>query len=123
MSVTRGHPERDAQQAIQIAVSKWGARCWRNNVGTFYTKDLRPVRCGLAPGSSDLIGITPVVITPDMVGRTVGIFTALEVKSARGRASVEQVNFIGTVRQLGGIAGQVKTIPEALYLMGTAAGR
>lgn len=116
----KAHPERDAQQAIQIAVSQSGARVWRNNVGTFYTKDGRPVRCGLAPGSSDLIGITPVVVTPDMVGRTLGIFTALEVKAKSGRASVEQINFIGTIRRLGGIAGQVRTVAEAAYLQGTA---
>lgn len=29
---------------------------------------------------SDLIGITPVVVTPQMVGTTVGLFTGVEVK-------------------------------------------
>jgi hypothetical protein len=113
----RGHPERDAQQAIQVRLSESGGRIFRNNVGTFYTKDGRPVRCGLCPGSSDLIGITPVTITPEMVGQTVGVFTALEVKSQRGRSSLEQINFIGMVQSLGGIAAVVRSPEEAAYVL------
>jgi hypothetical protein len=75
------------------------------------------VRCGLCPGSSDLIGITPVVITPEMVGKKVGLFTALEVKSQRGRSSIEQINFLGMVKSLGGIGAVVRTPDEAAYVL------
>lgn len=94
---------------------------FRNNTGTAwqgtnvklkgvpYTyqvlKDARPVQFGLFKGSSDLIGITPIVITQDMVGKRVGVFTAIEVKANQKKtASPEQIIFINRINELGGIA-------------------
>lgn len=104
-------------QAIQIRLSASGARLFRNNVGLYYTRDGIPIRCGLAVGSSDLIGLTPMLVTAEMVGQTVGVFTALEVKSQRGRSSLEQINFLGMVKSLGGIAAVVRTPDEAAYVL------
>lgn len=59
-------------------------------------------------GMSDLIGWTSITVTPDMVGRTVAIYTAIETKSDRGRATKEQQAYIDTVLRAGGIAALVK---------------
>lgn len=57
--------------------------------------------------SSDLIGITPLVITADMVGRKLGIFTAIEVKKegwdySGTRGEKAQNNFLEMIRSFGG---------------------
>lgn len=69
----------------------------------------RPLHAGLCKGSSDLIGIQPVTITPDMVGMTLGVFTGLEVKTERGVQTPPQQNFENIVTGLGGIAGVVRS--------------
>ena len=65
--------------------------------------------------SSDYIGITLITITPEMVGKQVGIFTAIEVKpkgfnifkTAFNKNSREyaQLNFLNFIRNFGGFAG------------------
>lgn len=77
----------------------------------------RPLHAGLCEGSSDVIGWTEKTITPDMVGKKVAVFTALEVKTESGRASSAQLNFISRVRQAGGIAGIARSPEEARNLI------
>lgn len=81
--------EAAVQQLIRLEASKQGARLWRNNVGVLRDERDIPVRYGLANDSkqmnskvksSDLIGITPHLVTPADVGRVLGIFTSIEVK-------------------------------------------
>lgn len=98
---------------FRIEATKLGARLFRNNVGLFKTADGRKIKTGLCNGSSDLIGWTPVTITPSMVGQTVAIFLAVEVKSATGELEPDQKDFIRSVRSAGGIAG-VAVSPEEL---------
>jgi len=59
---------------------------------------------GAPPGSADLLGWHTVTVTPEMVGRRLAVFVAIEVKSATGRATAEQQNFGEAVRRAGGIA-------------------
>lgn len=83
--------EHKVQDDARLLASQMGWRLFRNNKGVLPDKRGVPVRFGLcnetaALGarlrSSDLIGIRPVVITPDMVGTTLGQFVAREVKKA-----------------------------------------
>lgn len=67
-------------------------------------------------GGSDLICVTPVKITADMVGKTVGVFTAIEVKNKTGRVSVHQQRFIDHITALGGFAGVARSPEEALKI-------
>lgn len=105
-------------------------RIFRNNVGMGWAgsstkkgnlviiSNARPLHAGLCEGSSDLIGWKTVEITPDMVGRKVAIFTALEVKKPHGgRTSKEQMNFLSVVHEAGGIAGRVTSEDEALKVL------
>lgn len=122
--------EKNIQSSILLTLSEAGSTVWRNEtagawVGRLVYRDGQIVtlagacmiQAGLCVGSSDILGITPVTITPDMVGRTVGVFTAVEVKAAKGRVSLEQQRFIDAVKRAGGIAGVARSAGEAVQLL------
>lgn len=111
--------EHSTQAKIQLALSEHGTALWRNNVGAYITDAGHRVAYGVGgPGGSDLIGITPVTITLDMVGQTVGVFTAIEVKAPKGRGPSErQRAFIAAVLRLGGYAGVARSEADALNLI------
>lgn len=94
------NPETKIQNKIMMAMSKKGYLCWRNQVGLFKTMDGRTVNIGVK-GSSDLMAIKPTVITPDMVGQTLPVFVAVEVKTATGRQSEPQKKWQKAVEKLG----------------------
>lgn len=102
--------ESEAQRAILLDCPQYGARLLRNNSGAFEDKTGRWVHYGLgnsggkASGSSDLIGPTTITVTPEMVGRKLAIFTAVEVKGDGGKASEAQAAFLAFVQSVGGIA-------------------
>ena len=81
---------------------------FRNNNGLFDTiganKRPRKVLAGLGKGTSDLIGYNKIVVTKEMVGKQIAIFSAIEVKTAKGKLSPLQKNFIEEVKKEGGIA-------------------
>ncbi|MGZ8158379.1 MAG: VRR-NUC domain-containing protein [Methylobacter sp.] len=102
------------QQNIRLALGKLpGVRLFRNNVGQAETSDGSVIQYGLCRGSSDLVGWKTVEITPDMVGQRVAIFTAIEIKTAKGRMSELQQNFINRVQLDGGISGVARSIEDA----------
>jgi hypothetical protein len=112
--------ETDLQQRIRLAVGALpGVRLWRNNSGKLPDpRTGRWVQFGVAsPGGSDLIGYRSVTITPDMVGSTVAVFTAIEVKTATGRATPAQRHFIDHIRRAGGIAAIVRSVAEAQRML------
>ena len=81
--------ETRQQSIIRLEAANKGITLFRNNVGALIDSRGVPVRYGLANESKqmnkriksgDLIGIEPVLITPDMVGQTIGRFISVEVK-------------------------------------------
>lgn len=109
--------ETNISNLIRLAVSKIGTKLFRNHVG--FIEDSRGTkhRFGLCNGSSDCIGWTRLTVTPDMVGKSVAVFTAIEVKTKRGRASDDQLNFIDAVKNAGGIAGIARSSEEAVDIV------
>ena len=106
--------ETELQNRIRLALGQHAnVRLFRNNVGLFKTQDGRNVQTGLCVGSSDLIGFTAKIITPDDVGKTVAVFTAIEVKTDKGKTSEAQSNFINMVNHFGGIGAVVRSVEEA----------
>lgn len=105
--------EQRIQQEIRLELSRGDVRLWRNNTGCLKDDRGQLVRFGLAPGSSDLIGLRRVRIGPEHVGMDVAVFAAIEVKDARGRASPDQVKFIEVVQSLGGLAGVARSVSDA----------
>lgn len=98
--------EANLQKQIMMALSDAGAIVWRNNTGVLPDKRGIPVRFGLCPGSSDLIGICPD-----------GRFLAIEVKTPKGKATEAQERFISAVRATGGRAGVARSVNDALDIM------
>jgi hypothetical protein len=98
-------------------------RLWRNNVGVLQDRNGRPVAYGLGseggralPGTSDTIGLHSVTITPDMVGRQIAVFTAIEVKD-QGRLTPQQRAFLLNVHRMGGIAGCARSVDDARAIL------
>jgi hypothetical protein len=132
--------ENDIQDRIRLRIgSQKGLRVFRNNTGLGWSgnasvrinqsgpyycnngdmiiRSARPLHAGLIKGSSDLIGWKTVTITQDMVGSTVAVFVAVEVKTEKGRPTPDQQNFIDMVLKSGGIAGIVRSEEEAENLV------
>ncbi|HEX8552522.1 MAG TPA: hypothetical protein VF681_13320 [Abditibacteriaceae bacterium] len=84
--------------------------------GDIYIKNPRPFNTGLPPGFSDTFGLTPVTVTQDMVGRVLGVFHAIEYKSATGKARTLQAAFLEAVRRNGGRAGIARNEAEAIAI-------
>lgn len=106
---------------------------WRNNSGVLLDRNGTPVRFGLANESkqenervksSDLIGITEVMITGDMIGRILGVFTAYECKpegwtlKPSDKRAHAQAAYHDIVRQSGGFAGFVTKPDDMLRIIG-----
>lgn len=81
--------ESGVSALIRAEASEKGCRLWRNNVGATVTQSGSFMRFGLANDSAqlnkiiksaDLIGIRPVLITQEHVGRVIGQFLSREVK-------------------------------------------
>ena len=83
-----GKEETEIQNAIRVALSEIGI-VKRNNVGTFYTFDGRPIAIGI-PGEADLTLF-------QNGGKTVFI----EVKTRTGRQRTKQKRFQAAVERLG----------------------
>ena len=99
--------ETGIQNAIRMVVSMLKGRVFRNNVGTVRHADGSVFPYGLGTGTSDLVGWYPVVVTPDMVGRRVAVFLAVEVKKENHKTKSErlakQMHFLEQVVESGGI--------------------
>lgn len=83
----------------------------RQQSGLFFSRDGNPVRVGL-PGMADVGMIVAVTITPEMVGKTIGVAVQAEMKTSTGRQSEAQVNWQRAVEQRGGVYAIVRTEAE-----------
>lgn len=71
------------------------------------------IKFGLTAGSGDLIGWTPVIVTPEMVGKKIAIFTSVEIKEPGKYPKAHQKNWVQQVQQAGGIAGWASSVEQA----------
>ena len=122
-------PEQKAAQEARLRASQWKCRLLKNNSGVAYDSNGRPVFFGLGNEgnkdddgkhphqrirTSDGIGYTMVTITPEMVGKQVPIFTAIDYKKSdfikkvsypKGTREHGQQHFFNQVIDANGIAG------------------
>jgi hypothetical protein len=114
--------ETNLQRRIMVRLSRQGVTIFRNNTGVAIFPDGSRVAYGLCPGSSDLIGWKPVTVTPDMVGKRLAVFVAVEVKPPgpiRGdkKRLEAQRNFLNAVKTAGGISGIAQSENDAENIM------
>lgn len=108
------NPETPVLQIIRLEVGgRPDTRLYRNNCGVLLDREGRPVRFGLCPGSSDLIGWRTVTVTREMVGSKLAVFLAIEVKTATGSLTAAQSNFLRAVALGGGLSGIARSAVEA----------
>lgn len=127
-------------EGIVLASAEFGTPLWRNNNGAAMMIDPkrpqeppRHVRFGLGNTSkkvnagwksSDTVGIRPTFITPELLGATLGVFTAIETKKPgwtlrRGDAHGQaQNNFICAVQRFGGRAGFAQSPDDFRRILG-----
>ena len=124
--------EDEVSQRILMEAPKHNCHLLRNNSGAFTNEAGRNVRFGLGNvskrlseqiKSSDFIGITEVLITPDMLGCKIGVFTAIEVKRSDWKLKIADVreraqkNFIDFIQSKGGIAGFCNSVESFIALI------
>jgi len=125
-SAPAGMSETALTQRVRLEATRRGQRLWRNNNGACVDDKGRHIRYGLANDShqlndrlksSDLIGVTPHVVTPEDVGNTHGIITCYECKrpgwkysnTAREQA---QLAWLVLITRMGGIAKFVQGVED-----------
>jgi hypothetical protein len=111
--------ETKIQQEIRLGLGmRDDVRLFRNQVGQLPDpRTGRPVQFGLAKGSADLVGWKTITVTPDMVGKEVAIFTSIEVKALKGRATENQQAWMNCVEKAGGIAGIARSTEDAVEIV------
>lgn len=116
--MTHNFKEKIVQQQVWQALAAHRVMTWRNNIGCArYGQQF--VQYGLGgKGGSDLIGIMPLRVTSEMVGKTLGVFVAVETKRSKGgKVDPLQEHFIDLVRSRGGIAGVAASWEDAVALI------
>jgi hypothetical protein len=115
--------ETHLQQEIRLALgTKPDLRLYRNNCGSLPDpRTGRLVTFGLARGSADLIGWRTVLVTQDMVGQQLAVFTSIEVKTPTGRLAPLQANWLDAVQNAGGIGGVARSVADATNIVANLA--
>lgn len=113
-----GTAERDIINDILLNLPE-NERLFRSNSGMAWAgkavkkgeiiiiKNARPFH-GMPEGFPDLCGWTEIEVTPEMVGRRVAVFTAVEVKTGKQTLRKEQRRFKEIIERMGGIWRTIK---------------
>lgn len=137
-SVTDDELEGSTQKKIWRKMSTLGSRLFRVNTGKAWLSNLGPRGVKKTPegvlirqarsiplgfsnisnesvsGTLDLQGYTMVVVTPEMVGQQIAVYTCVDAKRAKGgKKTTEQTETIARVQRHGGIAGFANSPKEA----------
>ena len=102
--------ENDIQNSIMLALSQEGFLTHRQIVGSFrYLHNEGVAKIG-TPGMPDIYAVVPMTITKADVGKTIGVYVGVEVKTATGQQRRNQKLYQLAVEKRGG-----------LYLVGRSA--
>lgn len=119
-----------ASHVVMEARRLYNCTLQRNNSGALPSPSGRPVRFGLGNTSPkhwetfrspDYIGPTVITVTPEMVGKQVAVFTAIETKKPdwvpaksgeKYKDEKAQANYLSWVKSIGGFAGFAKSVDD-----------
>lgn len=118
-SIATETPESEVSKAVRLEAAGLGHVLWRNNVGAAQNEAGQWFRYGLANDSKqmnkitkshDLVGIKRVLITPELVGQTIGQFMCRETKRAdwkwtASKRELAQAHYGELVSSMGGDSG------------------
>lgn len=109
------NPETIIKNKILLALGREAGIYWNHPTGVAQAFDApeRVVRFGL-PGSPDIIGVSPVTVTAEMVGMTLGVAVGIEVKTSTGRQSEQQKKFESAFHRAGGVYIVARSVDEAI---------
>lgn len=128
-------PEAEASDNVLLAANANGCRLYRNNTGVAYDQSNRPIFFGLGNDgvkrddsirTHDWIGYHTLTVTPEMVGKKVAVFTAIDAKKlgfvskavySVGTREYGQDKFAKRVINAGGIAGFATNAEDVTRLM------
>lgn len=91
---------------------------WKQPVGLFRALNdpERKVFVG-TPGQADTMMVINVMITPDMIGKTIGVAVAPEFKTTKGTQSQKQKDWMAAFQSRGGIYRLIRSAAEMLALV------
>lgn len=125
--------EHEIQNAIRLYLGQFpDARIFRANVGQGWTGETvtklpggdirivrpRPLNTGLPEGWPDLFGFRLQTVTPEMAGRILPIFAAIEVKGPRGIVRESQRRVLDELLRCECLAGVAHSPEEAARILG-----
>ena len=96
-------------QIIKAAAPK--TRLFREHSGVYFNRNGTRITIGFK-GKPDAVGLTVLTITPEMVGKSVAVYTAIEAKKPGGSTSQAQKKVIEVLKKLGAIAGICYSIQD-----------
>jgi hypothetical protein len=106
--------EKNIQNASLLAIgSDPDVLAMRLQSGVFRSMDdpSRIVKVG-TPGVSDSIAIIRIVITPDMVGKSIAVCAAAEFKTLKGKQREAQVKWQAAFEKRGGKYRLIRSVEE-----------
>lgn len=109
--------ESDTLRDIILRLSNTDTRLFRMQSGSFRALHSdQVIRVGI-PGMSDTIGLRRITVTPELLGRSLAVFVAIEVKSKTGKPHANQLDFVQVVSNLGGYAGIARSVDDARRIL------
>ena len=116
-------PEVRVKDALKDLFTKLpGVTMFSNPVGNARYGSCRvPYGVG-GRGGSDYVGYRSIIVTPDMIGRRVAVFCAIEAKRPGEQPEPHQQAFINGVLAAGGLAGKADCCDDALSILRVSGG-
>lgn len=115
---TQNHETRIQNASIKRVGSRRDVLIWRQHVGKFRHLNQPDLVISVgSPGMADSLAVVEVVITPEMVGRKIGVAVAAEFKTPTGKQAEEQQKWQRAFELRGGVYRLVRSEDEMEQLV------